>query len=131
MLFRRANDSSGRAGAAEGRLEPLLADAFHYWERRRWVYNGLLALVVATWVISTWPHFRPMFKDQAIVLLAVLATLANACYCAAYLVDIPMQRSRLGAIWKRGRWVLWLVGTLFAILLANYWIVDEIYPYVN
>jgi len=24
-----------------------------------------------------------------------------------------------------------VIGTLFAILLANYWIVDEIYPFVQ
>ena len=31
---------------------------------------------------------------------------------------------------SRWRWALWLGGALFAVLLANYWIADEIYPYV-
>jgi hypothetical protein len=26
------------------------------------------------------------------------------------------------------RWGLWILGTLFAFVLANYWIADEIYP---
>jgi hypothetical protein len=39
-----------------------------------------------------------------------------------------MQLSTLAATWKRHRGILWLVGTLFALLLANYWIADEIYP---
>ena len=60
--------------------------------------------------------------------MAVLALLANVCYCSAYLVDIPIQRSSVGDVWKRGRWGLWFLGTLFAGVLASYWIVDEIYP---
>jgi hypothetical protein len=61
----------------------------------------------------------------------VLALLANACYCAAYFVDIPLQRSSLCLVWKRWRLALWLAGTLFALVLANYWIADEIYPSVG
>jgi hypothetical protein len=34
-------------------------------------------------------------------------------------------------VWRRRRWVLWLAGVIFAIVLTNYWIVDEIYPYVR
>jgi uncharacterized protein involved in exopolysaccharide biosynthesis len=42
-----------------------------------------------------------------------------------------MQLSSLGALWKRRRWILWLAGTAFAVALANYWIADEIYPFVR
>jgi hypothetical protein len=78
--------------------------------------------------VLTWPHFHPAFTLSSLLLLVILALLANACYCAAYFVDIPMQHSSLAAIWTRRRWVLLLAGTLFAILLENYWIADEIYP---
>jgi len=61
----------------------------------------------------------------------VLALLANVCYCAAYLVDIPMQGSPLSITWRRRRWGLWVIGTLFAIVVENYWIADEIYPFVR
>ena len=108
----------------------LLADAIRYWEPRRIVYNLVLVAVVIAWVVLTWPHFRPAFTLSSLLLLAILALLANVCYCAAYLVDIPMQHSSLCTVWTRRRWALWLLGTLFAILLANYWIVDEIYPFV-
>ena len=35
--------------------------------------------------------------------------------------------------WERRRWrrVVWYAGTIFAVLLTNYWIADEIYPFVN
>ncbi len=106
----------------------LLADAIRFWEFRRVFYNLALSIVAVAWLVMTWPHFRPALTLPSLFLFFILALLANACYCAAYLVDIPMQHSALAAVWRHRRWVLWLIGTLFAILLANYWIADEIYP---
>jgi hypothetical protein len=112
-------------------LRCLLGDSLGFWELRRLLYNLVLCAVVVAWVAATWPHFRPMFDAHSLLLLAILGLLANACYCAAYLVDIPMQFSALDAPWRRRRWTLWLAGMMLAILLANYWIVDEIYPFVR
>ncbi len=109
----------------------LLADAVRFWEPRRLVYNLVLAAVVVVWVVTTWPHFRPALTLSSLLLLAILALLANLCYCAAYLVDLPFQHSSLSPVWRRRRWALWLLGTLFAVLLANYWIADEIYLFVR
>lgn len=106
----------------------LLADAIRFWEFRRIFYNLALSVVAVAWLVMTWPHFRPALTFHSLILFFILALLANACYCAAYLVDIPLQHSALAAVWRRRRWALWLLGTLFAILLANYWIADEIYP---
>ncbi|MFI5056751.1 MAG: hypothetical protein ACHQLQ_01070 [Candidatus Acidiferrales bacterium] len=114
-----------------GPFRGLFADAIRFWEPRRLAYNFVLTAVVVVWLVATWPHFRPAFTLTSLLLLAVLALLANVLYCAAYLVDIPMQRSSLGAVWRRRRWGLWLMGTLLAIVLANYWIADEIYPFVR
>lgn len=114
-----------------GPFRPLLTDAIRFWEPRRLVYNLILAVVVMVWLVASWPHFRPALTLQSLLLLAILALLANACYCAAYVVDLPMQGLSVGRALRRQRWVLWVIGTLFAILLANYWIVDEIYPFVR
>jgi hypothetical protein len=114
-----------------GTFRVIMADAIRFWELRRLIYNLVLFAVVVAWVAGTWPHFRPMFVPNSLLLLAILALLANACYCAAYLVDIPMQCIAPSGLWRRRRWALWLAGTLFAIVLANYWIVDEIYPFVH
>jgi hypothetical protein len=46
-------------------------------------------------------------------------------------VDIPLQNSSFCLVWRGRRWLLWVVGMLFAVALANYWIADEIYPYPN
>jgi hypothetical protein len=123
--------SQGLGESPSGPFRGFLADAMHFWEPRRLVYNFVLAAVAVVWVVATWPHFRAALTLQSLLLLAVLALLANVCYCAAYLVDIPMQRSSLSTVWRRQRWGLWLAGTLFAIVLANYWIADEIYPFVR
>ena len=108
-----------------------LREAARFWEPRRIVYNLLLAGVVAAWVIVSWPHFRPAFSLQGLVFLVVMALLANLCYCAAYLVDLPLQTSVQSAAWsRRVRLSVWVLGTLLAILFENYWIADEVYPFV-
>jgi hypothetical protein len=109
--------------------KPALGNAARFWEPRRLMYNGLLATAFAVWVLASWPHFRPALTWPDILAFFGLAALANVCYSAAYLVDIPMQFS-VSKNWQRWRWTLFAVGTLFALLLANYWIADEIYPYL-
>lgn len=108
----------------------ILADALGYWERCRVIYNFLLAAVVVGWIAATWPHFRPAFTWGNLLRLLGLAALANVCYCAAYIADLPLQFSSIRDFWRRWRWALFVVGTGFAILFANYWIADEIYSFV-
>jgi hypothetical protein len=113
-----------------------VANALRYWESRRVLYNAVLTAVAAGWVILTWPHFRsvrlmdvpPGDAHPALTILIILVFLANLCYSAAYLVDIPLQFTFV--TWQKYRWGLLLTGTLFAILVENYWIADEIYPFI-
>jgi len=114
-----------------GPFRAFLTDAIRFWEPRRLVYNFVLAVVVVVWIVATWPHFQPALTLHSLLLLSVLAVLANVCYCAAYFVDLPMQSLSVGNALRRQRWGLWVMGTLFAILFENYWIVDEIYPFVR
>jgi hypothetical protein len=108
----------------------IISDALAYWERRRVGYNLVLGAIVVGWVVLTWPHFRGAFTWSSLLALFVLAVLANACYCAAYLVDIPVQYSSFRVPWRRRRWVLWALGVVFAGVLTYYWIADEIFPYI-
>jgi hypothetical protein len=114
-----------------GPFRGIVADAARFWEPRRLIYNSVLVAATVSWLLATWPHFGPALTLSSLAIFAVLALLANLCYSAAYLLDIPMQLSSLGALWKRRRWILWLAGTAFAVALANYWIADEIYPFVR
>lgn len=108
----------------------VIRDAVRYWERGRVGYNIVLIGVASAWLVLTWPHFRPALTMTCALQGLVLAALANACYCAAYPVDLAIQRSSFQAAWRRWRWTLWCAGTLLACLLASYWIADEIYPAV-
>ena len=69
------------------------------------------------------PHATALTRETWPRLLALVA-LANVAYCAAYLVDLPLQQSEVRDGWRGRRWWwwLWLAGTLFALLLAQYWI---------
>jgi cobalamin synthase len=128
--MRVPQQTSPSAVSAAPRFGELLSDAVRYWEPRRIGYNGILALVVLGWVVFTWPHFRSALTWNSLLVLCVLAVLANICYCAAYLVDVPAQYTSYAQFWRGRRWVLWLAGVLFAALIACYWVADEIYPAV-
>jgi len=106
---------------------PAFRPALAFWERGRILYNAILTAVVLLWVARTWPHFRPALTLGAFV---VLGLLANLCYCAAYVAEFFVQPFISGASLRRFRQVLWVLGMLFAILLENYWIADEIYDFV-
>jgi hypothetical protein len=84
--------------------------------------------VTAIWVAATWPHFRPGFTLLNFLRLCFLAVIANLCYCSAYMVDVPLLCSAAASSWKRRRWALWLAGMVLGVVLASYWIADEIYP---
>lgn len=116
---------------ASGQFREIVTDAIGYWERRRILYNVILATVVALWFMVTWPHSKPALTLQTLFFFFVLAMLANICYCAAYVADVPMQCSLFRTVWQRWRWGLWTVGVIFAVVIANYWIADEIYPYIR
>jgi hypothetical protein len=106
-----------------------LGEAARFWEPRRLVYNLVLAAFVVGWIVRTWPHFRPAMTMPNLGRLMILALLANVCYCAAYMMDILIQQSPVESR-RLQRTGLWVVGMLLAILFENYWIADEIYPFV-
>jgi len=112
-------------------LRDAVVSARRYWERRRLAYNLVLTALVIGLVVYTWPHFRPVFTFpaflQALAYLMFLAGLANICYCAAYPLDLALQKLAPPPWLRRGRPLLWWAGLLFANALAIYWVVDEIY----
>ncbi len=107
---------------------PILSSPARFWELRRLVYNAILTLVVLLWLILTWPHFQLALTLSSLGKFAVLALLANLCYCAAYAADFFMQAVLPIALHRRLRWTIWVLGMLLALVVENYWIADEIYP---
>lgn len=109
-------------------LYDVLSDAIRFWEPRRIAYNTLLAAVVLAWAAAGWARIHAGITMESLLAVLVLAVLANVCYCAAYVVEIPVQWSAYRGIWRQTRWLLWGFGTLFAVALTNYWVADEILP---
>ena len=105
--------------------------ASRFWEPRRVIYNLVLTVIVAFWILFTWPHFRFAINLNGLLLLFILAALANICYSAAYFVELTIRGSASSVNVNRQRWLLWSMGMIFAVVLENYWIVDEVYPFVQ
>jgi hypothetical protein len=106
-------------------------EAARFWERGRLLYTAILTVVVLLWLVLTWPHFRPALTLGSFEVFVVLGLLANLCYSAAYLAEFFIQLLAPGVARRRARIALFVLGTLFALVLENYWIADEIYPYAN
>jgi hypothetical protein len=98
-----------------------LGDAIRYWEPRRIVYNLLLAVIVVYHFVKGLPFSKTVVQFNSLLLLFVLAVLANVAYCAAYVPDVFAQMSSLRDSWLRYRWVLFIVGLAFAAVLAHFW----------
>ena len=119
------NSSESALHTQSTELRGILDDALRYWELRRIPYNLVLVVVVLAWAVVTRSqiHWPPWGLALA---LFVLAALANVLYSTAYCVDILVQRSSFGDLWRRRRWILWLAGMLLAVALANVWIIGQI-----
>ena len=100
----------------------VFRDAVGYWEAGRVPYNLVLSAVVVAWLGYAWPHVR---LAMALASVPPVAALANICYSAAYLLDVPIQRTKLRMFWRRWRGTLWLVAMLAAMLLTYCWVAND------
>ena len=102
-------------------LREWATDAIRYWEPRRIIYNLVLTAVVVICFAVRLPASRTVVSVNFLLLLFMLAVLANVAYCAAYAVDIFAQASGFRELWQRYRWVLFAVGLAFASAIARFW----------
>jgi hypothetical protein len=98
-----------------------LGNAIRYWEPRRILYNLILAAIVVIHFVKDLPFSKTLLQFNSVLLLFLLAVLANVAYCAAYLPDVFAQMSSVRNSWLRYRWVLFVVGLAFAAILAHFW----------
>ena len=97
-----------------------LSQAIGYWEPRRLLFNAILLIEVAGIFILNLPGSRARLNVDLVLLLFVLAVLANVAYCASYLVDVVAQLSAFRTTWLRYRWALFLIGVAFAGTLTYF-----------
>ena len=97
-----------------------LANSIRYWERGRILYNMTLALIVAAFFVGNWPASLARLTLDLAQGIFVLAVLANVAYCAAYPVDAFAQLSAVRSTWLRCRWLLFVIGLLFAGIITRF-----------
>jgi hypothetical protein len=102
-------------------LRESFTDAIRYWEPLRLAYNAVLGVIVLIYFWIGYPASKGNLSVDAILLIFLLAVLANVAYCAAYFVDIFAQWSGYRETWRKYRWVLFAIGLLSAGVLTRFW----------
>lgn len=105
----------GKSGIRE-----ILTDALRFWEWCRLFYNLILAAIVLLEFARLLPNSKDALQFNGLLMLFVMAVLANAAYCAAYLVELLVQHSEYREAWRRYRFLVWLLGTVFAAVLTHF-----------
>jgi hypothetical protein len=95
-------------------------DAIRYWEPLRIAYNLVLAVVVLSYFWIDYPASKLALSLNLALIIFLLAVLANVAYCAAYVVDVFAQASGYRELWRKYRWTLFAIGTLFAGVITRF-----------
>ena len=106
--------------AGFARIRELVTDALRYWEIRRLVYNGLLALIVLWHFGVAWPESKSFLRFDNVLGVFLLAVLANVAFSAAYVADLFIQLSGFRESRATWRLVILLVGFAFAGVLTHF-----------
>jgi hypothetical protein len=101
-------------------IRPLFTDAIRFWEKARILFNITLAGVSIGTLFLLFGDFGRVFRylGQQGLLIFILAFLGNIAYCSAYPIDTLVQLSDYQKGWRKGRWILWLMGTAFACAIT-------------
>lgn len=113
-------EQNASAVEAQSSLPHAATNALRYWEPRRPVYNAVLAAVVLLYFWFGWPVSRQALSVDVGLQVFVLAVMANALYCSAYVPDVFVQLSSIRPAWLKSRWVLFLIGTAFAATVTRF-----------
>jgi hypothetical protein len=88
----------------------------------------VLVLVVVTYFATNWPYSRSVVSFNGVLVVFVLAVLANICYCTVYVGDVFVQVSGFRESWLKWRWVLLVIGTVFAATIARWFAIGFFTP---
>ena len=101
-------------------LAAAITDALRFWERGRIFYNALLAFIVILAFVQTWPASQARLSLGMAEALFILAVLANLLYCIIYPLDVFVQMSSMRSAWLKMRWLILLLGMLFAAIITRH-----------
>lgn len=119
---------AGVPASSGARVREAVSDAIRYWEPRRIVYNAVLALIVLAYFAINWPYSWAVVSFEGVLIVFVLAVLANVCYCTAYLGDVFVQVSGFRESWHRWRWILFVIGMAFATIITRWFAIGFFRP---
>jgi hypothetical protein len=105
-------------------LRENATDAIRYWEPRRLIYNAVLAAIVLIYFAMSYPASKSQLTLETAQGLFLLAVLANVAYCAAYVADVFAQISGYRERWRQYRWILFLIGILFAGIITRFFAME-------
>lgn len=97
-----------------------VSNAIRFWEPMRVAYNVVLAAIVAFYFVKGFPASKQSATVDGFLLLVLLAVVANVAYCSVYLVDVFVQFSAYRDFWRKNRWILFVIGLLFAAILTRF-----------
>ena len=101
--------------------------AIRYWEPRRLIYNFVLAGIVLIYFGLNYATSRSKISVD-LALLLFMAVLANVAYCAAYPVDIFVSASSYREQWLKYRWIIFVIGLLFAATITRFFALGMFQP---
>lgn len=102
-------------------LRSYFTDAIRYWEHKRILYNLILAIVVLVYFVAGLPLSKRSLSLDTVLLVFLLAVLANVAYCAAYIADVFAQMSGFRERWRDHRAILFVIGLIFAGIITRFW----------
>ena len=105
-----------------------VTSAIGYWERRRVIYNAVLAAIVLVYFGIHYPASKAELSVDSALIVFLSAVLANVAYCSVYLVDIFAQSSGYREQWQQRRWILFLIGMLFAAIITRFFAMGIFQP---
>ena len=101
-------------------MRSAFTDAVQYWEKKRIIYNIGLLLIVGGYFIYNTPQSVDVISFNFILILFVLAILANVFYSSAYIVDVFLQFTDFAAVWRKRRWILFTIGFVLAAVITRF-----------
>jgi len=101
-------------------IRSAFTDAVRYWEKKRIAYNIGLLLIAGGYFIHNMPQSIDAFSFDSVLILFVLAVLANVFFSAAYIVDVFLQMTDFAAPWRKRRWILFAIGFVLAAIITRF-----------
>ena len=107
------------------KFKEIASEAIRFWERMRLVYCGVLAAIVVFYFIKGMPASLEKVNADFILVLFLLAVIANVLYCTAYIPDVFIQYAGFRHARQRVRWVLFAIGMVFAAIVTRFMMMGQ------